>query len=459
MDGTILRETLQAILPSEKIHQAAKDIGVVQRARKLDLEKLVASLVLSAGSDDSGVLADAMRRYKGETGDDIVRGAFYGWLDDELAELMEWLLDSAISYAASLPVHLPGILGGVDDWVAFDSETVTLRPALADVFPASGTAAGVKVHKELSIGRGCMTACHFSPAREHDSPHLVIDERYRGKGLLADLGYVSIERLRRCDRNDTKYVVRLSEGWKPRIDRIFRGDVQGEFFPGADFDVLLADEVIALDGRCVDAEVVIGTGSHSVTCRLVMIPGPKEYLIYLTNLPRGTHGPKQIGDLYRVRWEIESDNKLDKSGAQLDQIRATTENSVRIQLYAKLLHSLLVDILVHRDNLERVEGNIARRAPLHRLVLAYAIRACHWHLLASHLDATTPDEQWERLARRISDDARDPNWRNRPSVLDRLLGLTAPRGRPRKKKMRDCRPSAAPYRRSGSGMEIHRVPN
>ena len=55
-----------------------------------------------------------------------------------------------------------GILGGVDDWVAFDSETVTLRPALAEVFPASGTAAGVKVHKELSIGRGCMTDCRRS---------------------------------------------------------------------------------------------------------------------------------------------------------------------------------------------------------------------------------------------------------------------------------------------------------
>lgn len=459
MDGTILRETLQAILPSDKIQQAAREMGVVKRERKLDIEKLVCSLVLSAGSDDSGVLADAMRRYKGETGDDIVRGAFYGWLDDELAMLMGRLLDDAMSYAASLPVHLPGILGGVDDWVAFDSETVTLRPALADVFPASGTAAGVKVHKELSIGRGCMTACHFSPAREHDSPHLEIDERYRGKGLLIDLGYVSIERLRRCDENDSRYVVRLSDGWKPRVNRIFRGEVKGEFFPGADFDVLLADEVIALDGNCVDAEVVIGTGSHSVTCRLVMIPGPEEYLIYLTNLPRGTHGPKQVGDLYRVRWEIESDNKLDKSGAQLDQIRATTESSVRIQLCAKLLHSLLVDILVHRDNLERVEGNIARRAPLHRLVLAYAIRGCHLHLLASHLDESTPDEQWEWLAGRLSNDARDPNWRSRPSVLDRLLGLTAPRGRPRKKKLRDCRPSAAPYRRIQTWTEIHRVLN
>ncbi|MDJ0763467.1 MAG: hypothetical protein QNJ97_10800 [Myxococcota bacterium] len=51
---------------------------------------------------------------------------------------------------------------------------------------------------------------------------------------------------------------------------------------------------------------------------------PIGYLIYLTDFPSGTHGPRQVGDLYRVRYEMEFDNKLDKSGAQLDQIRAIT---------------------------------------------------------------------------------------------------------------------------------------
>jgi hypothetical protein len=459
MNGTILRETLQAILRKDEINEAAREIGVVVRERKLDVEKLVTSLVLSAGSDDSGVLADAMRRYRGETGDDIVRGAFYAWLDDELATLMERLLALAMSYAAALPPHLPGILGGVDDWLVFDSETVTLRPALAEIFPASGTDAGVKVHKELSLGRGCMVGCHFSPAREHDSRHLVIDEHLRGKGVIFDLGYVSLSRIRACDDNDIRYVIRLKENWKPRVQRVHRGEVRGEIVPGADFDLLLMNEVIPLDGRCVDAEVVIGEGQHAIPARLVMIPGPEGYLIYLTNLPRDTHGPRQVGDLYRVRWEIELDNKLDKSGGQLDQIRATSESSVRIQLCARLLHSLLVDILVHRDNLERVEGNIARRAPLHRLSLAFSMRARHVFLLAASLAPETPEDTWEALSRTISEEARDPNWRRRPSVLDRLLGLTAPRGRPRKKKLRDCRPSAAPYRRAIAGREMHHVTN
>ena len=80
MDGTILKETLQAILPRSVIEDFAERLGVIERSRKLDIVKLVYSLVLSAGSDDSGVLAEAMKRYNTEARKSVVRGAFYAWL-------------------------------------------------------------------------------------------------------------------------------------------------------------------------------------------------------------------------------------------------------------------------------------------------------------------------------------------------------------------------------------------
>jgi hypothetical protein len=54
MDGTILRETLQAILPESVIEQYAEKLGVVERSRKRDIVKLVYSLVLSAGPPKKG---------------------------------------------------------------------------------------------------------------------------------------------------------------------------------------------------------------------------------------------------------------------------------------------------------------------------------------------------------------------------------------------------------------------
>ncbi|RLC43564.1 MAG: IS4 family transposase [Candidatus Coatesbacteria bacterium] len=446
MDAAILCDTLQAILPDRMIEAAAMEHGVIARQRKLEIVKLVRALVLNAGSDDSGTLADAFRRYRGEATETVVRGAFYDWLDEEMAVLMECLLEHAMQYANSLPVHLPGILGTVDDWRIFDSETVTLRNALAEDYPGSGSLAAVKVHKELSVGRGCMTYCHFGPAREHDAPHLEVDERYRDQGLLVDLGYASLKFIGSCKLHGAKYIIRLKNNWKAQVERIDRGEVQAALVPGTDLDMLIEDEVIVLGGRCVDAAVTLGQGKKAVSARLVMIPGPDGYLSYLTNLARGTHGPHQVGELYRVRWEIESDNKLDKSGGRLDQIRATTESSVRILLCAALLHSMVVDVLIHRDNLDRAECQEVRRAPLHRLALAYALRLRHRELLVALSCPGRAHKHWSRLADLLSAEGRDPNWRHRPSVLDRLLGLTAPRGRPRKKKRRDCPRSAAPYR-------------
>ncbi|MDJ0763468.1 MAG: hypothetical protein QNJ97_10805 [Myxococcota bacterium] len=84
------------------------------------------------------------------------------------------------------------------DWFIFDSETVTLRPPREEVFPGSGSPAAVKVHKELSVGSGYMTGFHFNfnPAKDHESPHLTIDERM---GLVIDLGYVSLARILACE--------------------------------------------------------------------------------------------------------------------------------------------------------------------------------------------------------------------------------------------------------------------
>lgn len=447
MEGTILRETLEGILSANFIEDTAKELGAVCRDRKRNVVEQVYALVLSCGNDDSGVLADALRRYNGQVSEKVVRGSFYGWLDDPMAKLMTVLLERAVEYSTSQPTFLPGILGTVTDWIAVDSETITLRPELSAEYPGTGSPAAIKVHKEISLGRGgCMDAYHLSPAKEHDAPHLVVDERYRGKGLIVDLGYPSLEFISNCGLHDVRFVIRLHDNWKPKVEKVHLGELAGEFIPGTDFDKLVMDEVILLNGEDVDCDVTIGQGKEAVRARLVMVYGPAGYRIYLTNLGRETHTGQQISDLYRVRWEIEMDNKGDKSGARLDQIRATTKSSVVIQIGAKLLHTLIVNMLIHKDNLERVSGGHVKRGPMHRILLSFVLRTRHESLYETVVSRNLTPKQWDTLAKGIAGDARDPNWRRRPSVLDRLLGLTAPPGRPRKAKLQDCPASAASYR-------------
>lgn len=80
MDAAILAETLQAILPKKLIESAARDHGVINRQCKLEIIKLVRALVLNSGSDDSGALADAFRRYRGEANRRLCGGpSTTGW--------------------------------------------------------------------------------------------------------------------------------------------------------------------------------------------------------------------------------------------------------------------------------------------------------------------------------------------------------------------------------------------
>ena len=126
---------------------------------------------------------------------------------------------------------------------------------------------------------------------------------------------MSLVRLRECDTHDVRYVVRLKDDWKPTVDRLVRGTGFPKMARGQDFDSLLEDDVIIRDGNPIDADVTLGRGAVRVKSRMVGLATPKGYCFFLTNLPRTTHGPTDVGDIYRVRWEIEIDNKVDKAGA------------------------------------------------------------------------------------------------------------------------------------------------
>jgi len=187
---------------------------------------------------------------------------------------------------------------------------------------------------------------------------------------LIDLGYASIDRLAECEKHDVRYVMRLKENWKPTVDRLIRGSAFPEAVEGGDFDALLEQEVIVLDGHAIDADVTIGRGALKVRCRLVGIPTPKGYCFFLTNLSRKTHGPHQVGELYRVRWEIEIDNKVEKAGARLDEITARRPVSARILVLATLLNATIARTIVQSEKLsivgaKKTSTEPAARPPLH----------------------------------------------------------------------------------------------
>ena len=425
MNGSDLREIMETVLPESVLRKVVEETGFEQRERKRDALKFLRAMLASAASPSGGRQADIMRTYFENGAPRVARGSFYDWFGPPLEQATKQLAEIATDFAKKQPLDLPGVLGCVDDWLIVDSMTVRLHDSLKSIYPGAGDYAALKLHKTLSVGYGTVVAYHVSPAKEHDSPHLTIDESWRGKGLLVDLGYASLERLRNCQNFGVGAVIRLKSNWKPKVQRIVRGDLSRTFVPGTDLELILADDALIL-GNCIDADVTVGPDELPI--RLVGVLVPKRgYYFYLTNLPRSI-GPRQVADLYRVRWEIELNNKLDKSSHRLDEIDARKPAAVHALIHATMISSMLVGLIVHRYSLGIAERcqEVRTEPPLHHGLVARTLATCAFRIASAlELDGPDGEAEWEHLASVIVHTGKDPNWRRKPSVLDQLRGWKA----------------------------------
>lgn len=439
LTSTTLREMFHRVLPGDEIAAWAAELGFVERERKLDVACFVRALVLAGGTPGAGLQADALHAYLDMRVPDISRAAFYKRFDTSLEALMQRLSEHAMAYAASLEVDLPALMGGVTDWRIVDSETVKLRVALASELPGCGKYAAIKVHKTLSVGTGCPLRYHFSPGKEHDSRHLEIDESWRGFGLLADLGYASLARLRACMAHEVAFVIRLKENWKPKVDHVARGTVTKTFFAGADFDALVEDDVLVIDDKAIDCDVRVGPAGRQIALRMVSVPTPKGHCFFLTNLPARI-GPWQVAEIYRIRWEVELSMKLDKTVNRLDETTATKATSVRTMLHASLLASTIAAIAVHLHHLQtRPKGDGPRKvAPLNPMAVAKVFDR-KADTIADAMDSDDRGDArgalifWDKVAIALERGGEDVNWKRRPSTLDRMRGAKPTAARKRVK--------------------------
>lgn len=441
MKGSDVREVFEAILPDEALMELVDEARFQERIRKLNAVELFRSAIMSASRGDAGRQSAVIKSYLESGNPKVVRGAAYGWFSPKFEKVMEGISDRALAYAAAQPLDVPGWLGEVvDDWHIVDTTGVHLDDSLAETFPGGGIPAGLKLHKRYSVGIGTTVDYNFYPAREQEGRHFALDESWRGLGLLADLGYASIKLLRDAEKHGVKYVIRLKANWKPKVDRIVRGALKGPLVRGSDLDMLLDDDLLVLDGTSIDADVTVGRSGKPVQCRLVAVDGDKGYYgWYLTNLPRRV-GVQQVAQLYRVRWEIEQDNKLNKSCFQLDQIGAKSPHTVRALLHASMISSTIVCLLAHRHRLE--EGSPAKgrkrtrtKPPIHPQAMAKMLAIMgHRISQASLKSGKEATAAWNEIASLLVHQGQDPNWRRRPSVIDELRGWKRGPGKPRKAK-------------------------
>jgi hypothetical protein len=435
-----LQDLLFEMLPPDKIARLADELGVVERESKILITQFVISMILSARSPAGARQADAFRNYVETTRQHTLhRGAYYARFTGGLEQLLESLLSDALDAADSVPLLLPKAIATVKDWLIVDSTTVKLDKALKDLYPGTGDYAALKVHKTYSIGRGNLVNYHLWAAREHDALHCVLTEEMRGYGLLVDLGYVSHSFLKECRDLGIEYVIRLKTGWKVKVSSVVEGEAAAGAFDEGPFDLaeaLAGKKLRFREGR-LDLDVTLTVDGQPFPLRLVAleIPG-KGVCAFLTSLSRRRYSADLVGTLYRLRWEIEKDNKVNKSDFCLNALDGRKKASVHAMLYASLLGTILVNRIVHADHRTlKALWKKAPRGPLHVRLVALALGTASFALAGALARNDRTSDAWDGAVAVINGTGRDPNWRSRPSVLDTLHGFTVSPGRARKQRL------------------------
>ncbi|HLF25693.1 MAG TPA: transposase [Anaerolineae bacterium] len=113
-------------------------------------------------------------------------------------------------------------------------------------------------------------------------------------------------------------------------------------------------KAIVLTGRTLDCLVNVNSANlanpqmhHNVRLVGQWVMKDKGWHLYITSLVAWQKYPVAlIIDLYRLRWQIEILFRNLKHVLRIANFVSTTENGIRIQIYAALIHYLLTHLLI-----------------------------------------------------------------------------------------------------------------
>ena len=219
---------------------------------------------------------------------------------------------------------------------AFDSTTIDLCLSVFWWAKFRKKKGGIKVHTLYDVETQIPAFFHITEASVHDSKAMKEIPYEPGSYYIFDRAYNNFKMLYKIHQIGAFFVVRAKKNLQYKIIKWKRKLPKN----------VLSDATIELTG-------FYPKQYYPVTLRLVRYwdEEQKREFVFLTN---ATHiSSLQVADLYKNRWQVELFFKWLKQHLKIKKFWGTTENAVRIQIYAAICTYCLVAILQHDMQLDR----------------------------------------------------------------------------------------------------------
>ena len=218
----------------------------------------------------------------------------------------------------------------------FDSTTIDLCLAVFWWAKFRKKKGGIKIHTLYDVETQIPAFFHITEAVVHDSTAMKEIPYESGSYYIFDRAYNNFKMLYKIHQIEAYFVVRAKKNlqyksikWKRRLPKNVRSDVTIEltgYYPKQYYP-----EQLRLV-RYWDEE-------------------QKREFVFLTN---ATHiSALQVAELYKNRWQVELFFKWLKQHLKIKKFWGTTENAVRIQIYAAICTYCLVAIVQNDMQLDR----------------------------------------------------------------------------------------------------------
>jgi len=231
-----------------------------------------------------------------------------------------------------------------------DASVMRVAQRLIEIFPASRNGkveewAALKLHATFRLFRGVPEVLAISPQKKKERKISFLRPAGEAALYIFDLGYWTYALFDTIIERQQHFISRLRHDCNPRILKVYVGRAEW---------VGQRLKTLTLTGRQVDLLVQLSSDNPQnpqmrQRVRLVgqWISKDKAWHLYITSLLAWQKYPViLIVDLYRLRWQIEILFRNLKRVLQMDNFVSSTENGVRIQIYAALIHYVLTQLVM-----------------------------------------------------------------------------------------------------------------
>lgn len=358
-DLTLERDILAETLPNAVLEALASQTQAQdQRKRKLTCVVFFWLMVLAVGPGGplrlSGVVSSVVVACT-LAGLSTTQATLSKQAVSENLKLRPWQFFEAVLtrllavYTALVGTSLPTLdLELVRDLLLIDSSTLRVADRLIQVFPGRRTGrkaewAAVKLHAGFRLLRSVPQVLALTAEKANDKSVSFLQPVGEKVLYVFDLGYWKYGLFDDIITRGQHFISRLRENSNPLVKQVYIGnpDWVGKRL-----------KELELSGDEVDLRILLSSEGpsnpkmkHDV--RLVGQRVDDAWHLYVTSIwDRGVYGVTLIAEIYALRWQIEIFFRDLKCVLHIENFLATTENGVRIQIYAALIFYVLTHIVM-----------------------------------------------------------------------------------------------------------------